>query len=84
MPTAPASTTADDTEIAEPGINITSHRLPSADQKTAIGPGSQIGLRHSFWALTSRDLYRLPALERGWDAGKYEEWLIQALRNALL
>ena len=36
------------------------------------------------WALTSRDLYRLLAIARGWSAGKYEKWLTQALRKELL
>jgi AcrR family transcriptional regulator len=36
------------------------------------------------WSLTSRDLFRLLVLKRGWAPEKYEQWLIETLRNALL
>ena len=87
MPTVPASTTAEDTEIEEPNINTTSqshlidYLLRTKTLRAGLDRKSACDI---LWALTSRDLYWLLALERGWDAGKYEEWLIQVLRDALL
>jgi hypothetical protein len=36
------------------------------------------------WALTSYDLYRALVGERGWPAGRYEDWLADALADRLL
>ena len=35
------------------------------------------------WMYTGRDIYRMFVLERGWSSNEYEEWLAQALIEAL-
>lgn len=37
-----------------------------------------------FWALTSRDIYRMLAHERKWTGDAYERWLLRFLASALL
>jgi AcrR family transcriptional regulator len=48
---------------------------PGMDRKTA---------RELLWALTGRDLFRMLVVERGWPGDKFEEWLGQALVDALV
>jgi hypothetical protein len=36
------------------------------------------------WALTSRDVYRLLVVERGWRPARYESWLGAAIARELL
>ena len=36
------------------------------------------------WAMTGADLYNQLVFERGWTADRYESWLADALRSALL
>jgi AcrR family transcriptional regulator len=40
--------------------------------------------RDVLWAFTSRDLYRLLVVERGWSSEAYEQWLTQQIESALL
>jgi AcrR family transcriptional regulator len=36
------------------------------------------------WALTSRDIYRLFVIERGWSSTQYEDWLAEAIAREIL
>lgn len=36
------------------------------------------------WMLTSRDVFRMMVVERGWTTAKYEEWLARTLERSLL
>lgn len=47
---------------------------PELDRKAA---------RELLWALTSRDLYRMLVVERGWAADRYEAWLGKTLVDQL-
>lgn len=47
---------------------------PELDRKTA---------REILWALTSRDLFRMLVMERGWTGERYEQWLGEMLVTAL-
>ena len=40
-------------------------------------------VRDIMWMYTGRDIYRMFVLERGWSSNEYEEWLAQALIEAL-
>ena len=40
--------------------------------------------RDALWALTSRDLFRSLVIERQWSADRYEAWLGELIRAALL
>jgi AcrR family transcriptional regulator len=40
--------------------------------------------RDVLWTLTSRDLYRMLVLERGWSSDDYEEWLADVLVRTLM
>src|SRR5207253_856833 len=40
--------------------------------------------REILWAMTSRDLYRMLVVERGWSPERYEQWLGQTLVEALM
>jgi len=40
-------------------------------------------VRDIMWMYTGRDIYRMLVLERGWSSDDYEEWLGQALIQAL-
>ena len=40
--------------------------------------------RDILWSLTSRDLYRMLVLDRGWTAQQYEDWLGDTLVEALV
>jgi len=40
--------------------------------------------RDLLWMYTSRDLYRMLVLERGWSADRYEDWLGRTLKSELL
>jgi AcrR family transcriptional regulator len=40
--------------------------------------------RDIFWMLTSRDIYRMLVLERGWASQKYQNWLADILLRSLL
>jgi len=40
--------------------------------------------RDVLWCLTGRDLYRMLVRERGWAPAKYETWLGEELKRALL
>jgi hypothetical protein len=40
--------------------------------------------RDIFWMLTSRDIYRMLVLERGWSSQKYQDWLADTLVRSLL
>jgi AcrR family transcriptional regulator len=40
--------------------------------------------RDIFWMLTSRDIYRMLVLERGWASQKYQNWLADTLVRSLL
>jgi AcrR family transcriptional regulator len=54
-----------------------------ANEKTLI-PGLQVGrAREILWALTSRDIYRMLVIERGWSPSAYEKWLAKILVRAL-
>ena len=48
---------------------------PGLDQRAAA---------EILWTLTSRDLYRMLVVERGWSAERYETWLGELLIGALL
>ena len=48
---------------------------PELDKATA---------RHLLWMYTSRDIYRMLVLERGWTADQYEAWLGRTLAVELL
>lgn len=58
--------------------------LALADRK-AIRPGITIDRAADvIWALVSAELYRLLAIERGWEPDDYERWLATSLYDALL
>lgn len=40
--------------------------------------------RDILWVLTSRDMYRMFVVERGWTSDEYEKWLAQLLIKSLL
>ena len=40
--------------------------------------------RDLLWTYTSRDIYRMLVLERGWTADRYEDWLGRTLKSELL
>jgi hypothetical protein len=40
--------------------------------------------RDILWAFTARDLYRLLVVERKWTPLRYEQWLADALVDALM
>ena len=40
--------------------------------------------RDILWTLTSRDLYRMFVIERGWTSDEYEKWLAQLLVRSML
>lgn len=40
--------------------------------------------RDILWTLTSRDMYRMVVMERGWTSDEYEKWLAQLLVKSLL
>ena len=40
--------------------------------------------RDVLWAYTGRDMYRLMVIERGWSSDRFEKWLSEQLKHALL
>ncbi len=51
----------------------------------ALAPGlDRARARDVLWALTSRDIYRMLVVEKGWSSDAYEQWLADTLRNALV
>jgi len=40
--------------------------------------------RDILWSLTSREIYRMLVIERGWSPGKYQEWLGRSLLKILV
>jgi AcrR family transcriptional regulator len=45
---------------------------------------SKTTARDILWALTSREMYRMLVVDRGWTSQAYEDWLAEMLRAALL
>lgn len=53
--------------------------------KKAIKPGLDLPtVQDIMWMYTSRDVYRLLVIERGWGVAKYESWLSSSLITTLL
>lgn len=40
--------------------------------------------RDILWTLTSRELYRMMVMQRGWSSDEYEKWLAELLAKSLL
>jgi hypothetical protein len=40
--------------------------------------------RDLLWTFTSRDMYRLLVVDRGWSSGRYERWLAATLVSMLV
>jgi AcrR family transcriptional regulator len=54
-------------------------------QEKALAKGLTLQkARDILWFLTSRDIYRMLVIERGWQSDEYEEWLAQFLAKSLL
>jgi AcrR family transcriptional regulator len=50
----------------------------------ALARGLQVKrAREILWALTSRDIYRMLVMERGWSSDAYEKWLAKILIQIL-
>ena len=58
-------------------------RLLFAQIKQAKGLEFDEG-RRILWMYTSRDVYRMLVQESGWTPDRYQEWLSDALVNALV
>jgi len=40
--------------------------------------------RNILWSLTSREIYRMLVIERGWSSEEYQEWLGRSLLKILV
>lgn len=55
------------------------------DKEKALLPGIDIGrARDILWTLTSREVYRMLVIERGWSSDEYESWLRRTLLQTLI
>jgi AcrR family transcriptional regulator len=51
----------------------------------ALRPGLDVETAHdTLWVLTSRDVYRMMVIERGWTSARYERWLGEAIARELV
>ena len=49
-----------------------------------VRPGLSFdNVRDILWSLTSREMYRMMVIERGWSPEAYEQWLAEALTQLL-
>lgn len=54
-------------------------------KEKVLAKGLTLGkARDILWTLTSRDLYRMCVVERGWTSDAYEKWLAQLLIKSLV
>jgi AcrR family transcriptional regulator len=59
--------------------------IASLHEQGALRPAlSSEEMTDILWALTSYDVYRFLVVERHWDPGDYEAWLVQLLAQQLL
>lgn len=54
-------------------------------EKESVKKGLNLSyVRDVAWAFTSRDMYRMLVLERGWSSDQYEKWLCKLLSEQFL
>jgi AcrR family transcriptional regulator len=58
------------------------HRLKKA--KLLLQGMDAAQARDILWSLTSREIYRMLVIERGWSPGEYQEWLGRTLLKILV
>jgi AcrR family transcriptional regulator len=55
------------------------------EKEKALLPGLDLGrARDILWTLTSREVYRMLVMERGWSSDEYESWLRRTLLQVLI
>lgn len=80
-----------DPELARLETNREAKRREATEQhvrhilEDRLRPGMELRVAQDlFWALTSRDIYRMLVQERHWSGENYERWLLHVLAGSLL
>lgn len=66
-------------------LDMQTDRVKALFAQRKAKPGLTIDeARRLLWMYTSRDIYRMLVQDGGWSVERYEQWLAEAIRSALL